>query len=61
MRGTMMTLLLVEDNANFRPALAAGLEATGAVQVAHGCASGEAALAYCLAGAAEGRRCPRWR
>ena len=34
MRGTMMALLLVEDNVNLRPAMAAGLEATGAVRVA---------------------------
>ncbi len=59
MPGTMMTLLLVEDNANLRPAMAAGLEATGAVQVAHACASGEEALAYCLARAAEGTPLPQ--
>src|SRR5689334_20423610 len=45
----MINLLLVEDNDNLRPALAAGLEATGALRVAHSCGSGEAALAYCLA------------
>src|SRR5437763_480127 len=45
----MLDLLLVEDNEKLRPALSAGLEATGAVHVAHACGSGEAALAYCLA------------
>ena len=45
----MLDLLLVEDNEKLRPALGAGLEATGAVHVAHACGSGEAALAYCLA------------
>jgi DNA-binding NarL/FixJ family response regulator len=44
----MLTLLLVEDNEKLRPALEAGLMATGAVRVVHSCASGEAALAYCL-------------
>lgn len=43
-----MRLLLVEDNENLRPALAAGLEATGTVQVVCACGSGEDALAYCL-------------
>jgi DNA-binding NarL/FixJ family response regulator len=43
-----LSLLLVEDNDNLRTALKAGLEATGQVTVAHACASGEAALAYCL-------------
>ena len=41
---SMMRLLLVEDNARLRPALAAGLEATGAVQVVGQTASGEDAL-----------------
>ena len=45
----MLNLLLVEDNEKLRLALKAGLEATGAVRVAHGCASGEEALDYCLA------------
>lgn len=53
-----LSLLLVEDNANLRPALAAGLEATGAVAVRHACAAGEEALAYCLARAAEGAPLP---
>jgi DNA-binding NarL/FixJ family response regulator len=44
----MLNLLVVEDNDTLRPALTAGLEATRAVRVVHGCASGEAALAYCL-------------
>jgi DNA-binding NarL/FixJ family response regulator len=45
----MLNLLLVEDNEKLRLALKAGLEATGTVRVAHGCASGEEALDYCLA------------
>ena len=44
----MLTLLLVEDNPNLRPALRAGLQYTGDVQVLHDCASGEEALAFCL-------------
>ncbi|MBN2145957.1 MAG: response regulator transcription factor [Anaerolineales bacterium] len=43
-----MNILLVEDNARLRPALKAGLEAAGSVQVVHDCASGEEALEYCL-------------
>ncbi len=46
----MLNLLLVEDNENLRPALAAGLESTGEVQVVYGCGSGEEALAHCLEG-----------
>jgi len=42
-------LLVVEDNARLRPALAQGLEATGAVRVVHACAGGEEALEFCLA------------
>ena len=45
----MLNLLLVEDNANLRAALKAGLEATGQTAVAFACASGEEALGYCLA------------
>jgi len=45
----MIDLLLVEDNDNLRPALAAGLDATGTLRVVHDCGSGEDALAYCLA------------
>lgn len=45
----MLNLLLVEDNERLRPALAAGLEATGALRVGHACGSGEEALAHCLA------------
>lgn len=45
----MLNLLIVEDNERLRPALAAGLEATGAVRVVGGCASGEEALERCLA------------
>lgn len=44
-----MRLLLVEDNERLRPALAAGLAATGAVQCVGECGSGEQALAFCLA------------
>jgi DNA-binding NarL/FixJ family response regulator len=46
-------LLLVEDNEKLRGALKLGLEETGAVHVAHDCASGEEALAYCLEGLSE--------
>ncbi len=42
----MLSLLLVEDNPNLRPALQKGLEATGQVRVLHAWASGEDALAY---------------
>lgn len=44
----MLTLLLVEDNLNLRPALRAGLQQTHEVQVLHDCAAGEEALAFCL-------------
>ena len=44
----MMKLLLVEDNERLRPALAAGLQATGEVEVVGGCATGEEALSHCL-------------
>ena len=46
----MINLLLVEDNERLRPALAAGLAATGALRVVGDCGSGEEALAHCLAG-----------
>ena len=46
----MLQMLLVEDNDKLRPALQAGLEATGMVAVPCACASGEAALEYCLQG-----------
>ncbi len=39
---------IVEDNSKLRPALKAGLEATGQVQVIADCDSGEAALELCL-------------
>ena len=45
----MLSVLLVEDNDNLREAMKVGLDATRAVRVAGGCASGEAALAACLA------------
>ncbi len=41
-----LSLLLVEDNPNLRPALQKGLEATGQVRVVHACASGEDALEF---------------
>ncbi|HMQ34971.1 MAG TPA: response regulator transcription factor [Chloroflexaceae bacterium] len=44
----MLRLLVVEDNERLRPALAAGLAATGAVAVVGDCGSGEEALARCL-------------
>jgi DNA-binding NarL/FixJ family response regulator len=44
----MLEILLVEDNANLRPAMRAGLEATGAARVAGSYDSGEAALEHCL-------------
>ncbi len=44
----MLRLLVVEDNERLRPALVAGLEATGAVTVVGDCGSGEEALALCL-------------
>ena len=40
----VVRLLLVEDNARLRPALAAGLEATGAVQVVGATGNGDEAL-----------------
>ena len=44
----MLRLLVVEDNERLRPALVAGLAATGAVAVVADCGSGEEALASCL-------------
>ncbi len=44
----MLSILLVEDNEKLRPALKLGLENTGQVTVRHDCATGEAALEYCL-------------
>nr|WP_174556076.1 response regulator transcription factor [Aggregatilinea lenta] len=46
----MLQVLLIEDNLRLQPALQAGLEATGDVAVVAARASGEDALAYCLAG-----------
>ncbi len=43
-----LSILLVEDNANLRPALQSGLNATGQVRVDRTCQSGEEALAACL-------------
>jgi DNA-binding NarL/FixJ family response regulator len=48
----MLKLMLVEDNPNLRAALQTGLEATAEVTVDYACASGEEALAYCLAAGA---------
>src|SRR5947208_7653527 len=45
----MLNILLVEDNERLRPALQVGLEGTGEVRVVGGCATGEDALAACLA------------
>jgi DNA-binding NarL/FixJ family response regulator len=45
----MLDLLVVEDNERLRPALAAGLAATGAVRVVGACGCGEEAFAFCLA------------
>ncbi len=46
---SLLSLLIVEDNAKLRAALRSGLTATGKLRVAHDCDSGEAALAYCVA------------
>jgi DNA-binding NarL/FixJ family response regulator len=48
----MLNLLLVEDNEKLRAALKAGLEQTGQVSVMAQAATGEEALAFCLAGRA---------
>ena len=45
----MLNLLLVEDNEKLRHALKVGLEATGDARVVGEVASGEEALAHCLA------------
>jgi DNA-binding NarL/FixJ family response regulator len=47
---SLLNILLVEDNERLRPALGAGLAATGAAQIVGDCGTGEAALAHCLAG-----------
>jgi DNA-binding NarL/FixJ family response regulator len=44
----MISALIVEDNPRLRPALKAGLEASGEVSVIYDCSSGEEALEYCL-------------
>jgi DNA-binding NarL/FixJ family response regulator len=44
----MLHVLLIEDNPHLRPALKAGLEATGQVNVPFECGSGEEVLDYCL-------------
>jgi DNA-binding NarL/FixJ family response regulator len=43
-------IIIVEDNEQLRPAMTAGLEETGRIRVLAGYASGEEALAHCLAG-----------
>lgn len=45
----MLNLLIVEDNDKLRPALKIGLENTGEIAVLSDLASGEEALAFCLA------------
>src|SRR5688500_14619232 len=40
----MIDLMLVEDHERLRPALAAGLEATGQVRVVYACGTGEEAV-----------------
>ncbi len=44
----MLRLLLVEDNEKLRPAMVRGLQETGALDVAHSCASGAEAVEFCL-------------
>ncbi len=44
----MLNVLLAEDNVHLRPALKAGLEATGVVKVGFDCGRGEDILEYCL-------------
>ena len=44
----LLNCLLVEDNDRLRQALTSGLEASGAVVVVGGCASGEEALTACM-------------
>jgi DNA-binding NarL/FixJ family response regulator len=44
----MIRLLVVEDNEKLRPAICAGLAATGEVALSGDCGSGEQALARCL-------------
>ncbi|MCA9947274.1 MAG: response regulator transcription factor, partial [Anaerolineales bacterium] len=44
----MLNLLIVEDNEKLRPALKAGLEDLGTVQVVYDCPTGEEALEFCL-------------
>jgi DNA-binding NarL/FixJ family response regulator len=43
----MLNLLLVEDNPHLRPALKAGLEATGEAEVIYDTSAGEAVLSFC--------------
>ena len=52
MQKHMLDLLIVEDHERLRRALCAGLEGTGAVRAVYDCASGEEAVAWCLAAAA---------
>lgn len=48
----MLGILVVEDNENLRAALKSGMNDTGAVRVVADCDTGEAALTFCLTGAA---------
>ncbi len=50
----MLDLLIVEDNPRLAAALQTGFTATGQVAVLHTCATGEEALAWCLAQSAAG-------
>lgn len=43
----MLKLIIVEDNPKLRPALVAGLAATGAAVILFDCDTGESALTYC--------------
>ncbi len=46
---SLPALMIVEDNDRLRVALRAGLNRTGQLAVVYACASGEAALEFCLA------------
>jgi DNA-binding NarL/FixJ family response regulator len=45
--GSLIKLLIVEDNPRLRPALSKGLEETGRLTVLHSCESGEEAVHFC--------------
>jgi DNA-binding NarL/FixJ family response regulator len=44
----MLSVLLVEDNPHLRPALKAGLEATGDISIVYDCSRGEEVFDFCL-------------